>query len=222
LDFPLALVTLAHVLILVYWLGGDLGAFYSSTLLTNPAKPVAARAAAAQVLANIDMAPRSALILAAPTGFSLALIKGWWQAPDWAQIALWAGSLAWLVLAWIIHLKHLAPASPWRRVDLTIRWLVMITLALVALAPQLFPLTADIPLFLRLKLAILAAAIGLGLLIRVVLAPFGPAFGAMVKDGATPQTDAAIARSLTYGRPIVIVLWSLLLCAGFLGIATPQ
>jgi hypothetical protein len=215
----LVILTLLHLLVFVYWLGGDLGAFYSSTIITDAKQSVAARAAAAKVLANIDMAPRTALILTLPTGVSLALAKGWIETASWVAPTLWAGALLWLALAWIIHLKHLAPASPGRRLDLYVRWAVLSGLAVAAAAPAL--LGVELPIFLRLKLAILAAAIGLGLLIRMVLAPFGPAFAAMLKTGATAETDAAIAGALAKGRPIVIALWTLLLTAAILGLATP-
>jgi uncharacterized membrane protein len=223
MDTGLALATLLHILVLVYWLGGDLGVFYASTIVTDPAKPVAARVAAAQVLAQVDMAPRTAMILAAPTGYMLAVTKGWWPGEGWMIAAAWTGSLAWLAIAWAIHLRHLPPASPWRRIDLVVRWLVVIKLLVIAagLIPQ--PFAGDLPLFLRIKLSILAATIVCGLWIRRALVPFGPAFGAMAAQGsATDETNAAIARSLDAARPAVVAIWCLLLCAAYLGVSTPS
>lgn len=218
-DWPLTFFTLAHVLVLVYWLGGDLGAFYASTILADPKEPVASRLTAAQILSNIDMAPRTALILAGPTGFTLAVLKGWWATPDWAVPAVWVGGLIWLVLAWMIHLRHVPPGAPVRRLDLVIRWAVLLLLLSIAIAPQAWPATGELPLFLRIKLAILAGAIGLGLFIRVALAPSGAAFARMIKDGASSETDAIIARTLGQARPIVLTLWALLLLAACLGLA---
>ena len=58
----LALVGLLHVLVFVYWLGGDLGAFYLSRVIGDPARPAAVRIAAAQALGDLDMAPRTAAV----------------------------------------------------------------------------------------------------------------------------------------------------------------
>lgn len=220
----LAFLGLLHVLVLVYWLGGDLGVFYSSTILTDARQPVAARAAAAKVLAQVDMAPRTAMILTIPTGVTLAVAKGWWPLPTPLVLAVWAGMLGWLALAWFIHLKHLPPASPWRKLDLAIRWLVIVKL--LALAAGLsgvwtLGLVDQLPLFIRLKLAILALTILCGLWIRRALVPFGPAFGAMLGSGATPETDSAIARALDQSRPAVVAIWALLVTAAFLGLWTP-
>ena len=221
MDVTLALTSLAHLLVLVYWLGGDVGAFLSSRIVTDPAKSAPARIAAAGVLANVDMAPRSALILAMPTGISLALAKGWLAMPAWQEAAVWAGSLAWLAIAWIIHLKHLEPGAALRRIDLGVRWLVLIKLIALALWPGAIFDFGPLPLFLKLKCAILAACIGCGLAIRALLGPFGRAFAALVRDGASPQGDAVIAASLSRARPIVMLLWVMLLCAAFLGLAKP-
>jgi hypothetical protein len=221
MDVTLALATLAHLLVLVYWLGGDVGAFVSSRIVSDPTKSAPARIAAAGVLANVDMAPRTALILAAPTGISLAAAKGWMVVVDWKLAVLWLGFLAWLALAWIIHLKHLAPGALMRRIDLVIRWIVMAKLIGLAVWPGPLFSGETLPLFLKWKCAILAACIGCGLLIRLMLAPFGPAFGAMVRDGATASTDATIAATLSRARPIVILLWALLIAAAFFGLAQP-
>lgn len=63
---------LLHVLVFVYWLGGDLGAFYSSRFLTRPGVTPEKRLLAAKIVGDVDMAPRSALILTFPTGLALA------------------------------------------------------------------------------------------------------------------------------------------------------
>jgi len=218
-DLTLAALTLLHILVLVYWLGGDLGAFYASTILTDTRKSAAARAKAGLILNAVDMAPRTALILAFPTGFTLAVHLGHWAAPGWQVAAAWVASLAWLALAWSLHLTHAPPQAMARRNDLAIRWLFLAKLVAIAVAPGVLGL--DLPLFLRLKLAILAAAIAAGLAIRVVLAPFGPPFLALVRGEPTPQTDAAIAAILGRARPFVVALWLLLLAAAFLGLAKP-
>jgi hypothetical protein len=221
MDVMLALTTLAHLLVLVYWLGGDVGAFVSSRIVSDPSKSAPARIAAAGVLANVDMAPRTALILAAPTGISLAVAKGWVALAGWHLAAVWIGSLAWLAIAWIIHLKHLPPSALLRRLDLWVRWLVIAKLAFLALWPAAIFGFGPLPLFLKLKCAILAACIGCGLAIRVLLAPFAPAFQALIRDGPSAAGDAAISASLARARPIVMLLWALLLAAVFLGLLQP-
>ena len=125
MDLSIALLTLLHVLIPVYWLGGDLGAFYGSTFMTDPKRSVAERMMALKILNNIDMAPRTTLILALPTGFALAWAKGWLDVPAAYVALVVVAFLAWLVLAWIVHLQHGGGAG-FKKLDIAIRYLVLV------------------------------------------------------------------------------------------------
>jgi hypothetical protein len=215
-----ALISLMHVLVFVYWLGGDLGAFYTSRMVSDPARPAAARIAAAQALTALDMAPRTALILALPTGATLASVTGHVSLPTVVIAAIWVLALVWLWLAWRIHLKHLAPGAAVRRIDLAIRWLVLA--GLIAIGGGIVAGVVDAPLFIGLKLVVLAAAIATGLWVRSLIAPFGRAFAALVATGPTPEGDQMIARTLARARPAVMLIWAFLLTAAFLGFWRPQ
>lgn len=213
-----ALLLLMHLLILVYWLGGDLGAFTASFLIASPAKDQAARLGAAGLLADVDMAPRTALILAFPTGFTLSVTRGWLDVdPLWIPAA-WLVGLVWLAVAWRIHLTHARAASSLRRFDLGLRWVAAAALGAGGLAG--LGGATGWPLFLNLKLLILAGCVLTGLLVRRLTADLGPALGAL----ATGQADAdgRIARSLAVTRPAVLLIWLLLLAASFLGLWKPQ
>ena len=214
-----ALLVFLHIMVLVYWLGGDLGAFYISPALADPKRPLAARLLALKTLSDVDMAPRTCLILAFPTGFALAIAKGWLALPAWCAVVAWAVALAWLSLAWSIHQRHSKPGDPSRRVDIAIRWIV---LAVLAGAGGWILISRAAPLFIGLKLLILAACILLGLLVRMALAPLGPAIVVLTSPtGPTPESDAAIKAVMVKARPLVMGLWALLMVAALLGAATP-
>lgn len=219
MEWHLTFVALLHVLVLAYWLGADLGAFYASGIVVDDKASPASRLTAAKVLANLDMAPRTALILALPTGVSLGRAKGWFELDVTWVLALWAAAAVWLILAWAIHLKHLSPKHPVRRLDLLIRWVVLAGLAITGVGGLAG--AVDLPLFVILKLLILAAAIALGLMIRVALGPFGPAFAEVATGSPSAEANAAIRASLAKAKPAVIGLWVLLLTAAFLGLGTP-
>jgi hypothetical protein len=213
-----ALLLLLHVLILVYWLGGDLGAFVASFLIANPAKDRAARLGAAGLLGDVDMGPRTALILAFPTGFTLAVTRGWLALdPLWIVVA-WIAALLWLSIAWRIHVSHAGPALSLRRFDLGLRWLAAAALGAGGIAGLAG--ATDWPLFLNLKLLILAGCVLTGLLVRRLTADLGPALGALAIGQG--DADARIARSLTVTRPAVLLIWLLLLAAALLGLWKPQ
>jgi len=209
---------LLHILVLVYWLGGDLGAFYASSLLVQDERPAAGRLAAAQILLNVDMAPRSAMILAFPTGLALAVSRGWLSL-DWTWVWIaFAVAAVWLLLAWLVHLKA-GPQALVKPLDTFIRYAALAGLLAGALA-SLAGLY-DAPLFLVLKFLILALAIVCGLLIRRVLKPFGPAFAALAMGQAGAPENAAIKASLSNAKLYVLTIWTALIAAATLGVYTP-
>lgn len=213
-----ALFALLHVLVFVYWLGGDLGAFYTSHFLTRSNVATDRRFMAAKIVGDVDMAPRTALILTLPTGLILAESKGW-LALGWPAISVISlVSLIWLALAWKLHMEH-GTASAWVKLtDTAIRYgliLISVTTAILALTGSI-----TLPLFLALKMLVLAGCIGLGLYIRRVLKPLGPALAGLTGEHSTAaETDLAL--TLNRARPLVMGIWALLLIAAFLGLWTP-
>jgi hypothetical protein len=212
------LFVLLHLLVFAYWLGGDLGAFYASGLVVDPDRTPQARAAAAHILMTVDMAPRMALIFAFPTGFALAVTRGWLTAPPAWIAAAFALALVWAGAAWIIHLKT-GPTKLAGLFDTGVRGLVLAGLAVAGVAglAGLYPA----PLFISVKLLLLALAIACGLAIRRALVPFGPAFAALVSGAGDASVNAAITASLSNAKRYVLVIWAALIAAAALGVWAP-
>ena len=215
----LALLTLLHLLVPIYWLGGDLGAFYSSRFMVDPRRSVPERMMALTILNNIDMAPRTTLILAFPTGFSLAVAKGWLDLPVTWVAAAWIAFLVWLALAWAVHLKHGPAGAGLKRIDIVVRYVVLA--ALVAAGVAGLTGAIALPLFIALKLLVLAGCVTIGLIVRRQLVPLFPAIIDLRQNGPTPAGDAVIKGVIAVTQPTVMVLWGLVLAASFLGLATP-
>jgi hypothetical protein len=206
-----------HILVFVYWLGGDLGAFYASHALTAKGVPADRRLFAAKIVGDVDMAPRSALILALPTGFLLADAKGWIDAPTGAALALAGMSLAWLFIAWRLHQSHGASALM-KRLDSVFRWTLLVGLVAAGLAG--FAGALALPFFLSAKLSLLAGATAMGFLIRAALKPLGPALAGL--NGPDPaRAEQELACILTRARPMVVIIWLLIGSAAMLGLAIP-
>lgn len=212
------LYLLLHILVLVYWLGGDLGAFYASRVVVNSKEPAAGRFVAGKILMGVDMAPRMGLIFAFPTGLALAITRGWleldliWIAPAFGAATVWA----WL--AWTIHAR--TGTRSWQgRMDIAIRWVSMGALTGSGLAALVGRL--DLPLFLALKLVLLGFAIACGLMIRRALVPFGPAFSVVSAGQGDGEADRIISASMAHAKRYVLAIWAALLAAAALGVWTP-
>lgn len=216
-----AWLTLLHILVFVYWLGGDLGAFFSSYTLVDGKKPIEARMMALKVLNNVDMAPRTAIILAFPTGLTLAADKGWLAVPALLVAAVWIVALVWLTMVWRVHLKHLPPSAVERRIDMTIRWSAALGLTVYGLG-VVTGMVENTPFFIGVKCLLLAATIFAGLMIRVALAPLFTAIREMVANGPTPEGDRIMHHVIMRrSKPTVVSIWIIITAAALVGIATP-
>ena len=214
-----ALFALIHVLVFVYWLGGDLGAFYTSHFLTRADVSADRRMMAASIVGDVDMAPRTALILTLPTGLMLAESKGWFSLGWPVVLAVSAAAILWLGLAWRIHLGGATLPSWNKRLDTLVRYGLIIALLGVGVT-SLATASNAMPVFIALKCLALAGCIALGLIIRIVLKPLGPAL--MGLNGPNTETaKAALAHTLNRARPLVMGIWVLLIFAALLGLWTP-
>ncbi len=213
--------TFLHVMTFVYWLGADLGVFYSSRFVVNPKYTPETRAAALKILAWLDMAPRYALLLTLPVGLQLArgvelsAIGGAWL------LLVWLGAAAWIALATNVHRREGTDAG--RRlanIDLALRIALIAGLAIAAIYSfaTAAPFAAN---WLALKALLFALAVAMGVGIRVTFAPFGQAFGRLMAEGSSPEIEAQMSRSLARAKPFVLALWIVIAAAAFIGISQP-
>ena len=74
----------------------------------------------------VDMAPRSALILILPVGFSMATSWGSPIQGPWL-VLIWIAAAIWFVLMWSVHVKAgSAMGERLRKLDMVIRYGVMV------------------------------------------------------------------------------------------------
>lgn len=214
------LARFVHVLLFVYWLGGDAGVFYSSRFVVDPKLGREARLTAAKIFLELDMLPRYCLGLMLTVGgilaWSIGVPHAAWQ---WPPI-LALGPL-WVWLIWSVHHRQGTPlGATLARLDLYFRWFMIVAIvASVALAwadGRLRPYP-----WLAGKLLIFASLIFSGLMIRLKLPRFSAGFRQLVTSGATPQSDQDMIEGMSACRPYVLYIWFGVAVAALLGILKP-
>jgi hypothetical protein len=216
-----------HIILLTYWLGSDIGVFYSSKYVVDPAFSTSGRAIAMKIMHMVDLAPRICLILMLPSGVTLmaATPLGEDIFYGWPLVLAWAGCLAWLAVMLAAFFR--APerhAALTARVDLVVRSSVAVGLLVASayafLVAEPFGVETN-PKWLAGKVAAYALCIVCGIMIRVSLKPFGPAFGQLMSTGSTPEVEAAIGGSMRRAIPWVLAIWVFVAVAAFLGVFKP-
>ena len=109
-EFAYDLFIILHLLGFVYWLGGDVGVFYSSGFVVNPKYSVETRLIASKIMMNLDLIPRVCMTLMLTIGATLASMQGVDHYPG-QMIALWILAPVWLFMVLYMHFKHGTPLS---------------------------------------------------------------------------------------------------------------
>lgn len=208
---------LAHVLLLVYWLGTDLGVFYVSYAVVDRALAPETRGRMARTLVALDLSPRICLVVMLPVGLTLAADLGLSPVREGWLVLAWVASLAWLGAVLAIHRTHSAALA---RADGVFR-AVLAAALVVAGVLSLGGNGPFVPGWLGAKVTLYGLAVACGLGIRLVLRPFGPALAAVVGGRGTAADEAAVSGALARSRPLVLVIWAALVLSAGLGIAQP-
>ena len=95
---------LIHLLTFVYWVGADLGVFYSARVVCNPSYQLKTRITILSILSWIDMIPRYMLILTFPVGFILLSFISVDATNYFLIIFFSILALLWIVIVTFIHI----------------------------------------------------------------------------------------------------------------------
>lgn len=221
LAYPL--LQYAHILLLVYWLGTDLGVYWCAKYVGRSDLPLAERQRFLQLLLKLDMGPRTALVLMIPTGTLMVFIAQWLPLRGAAAAAVCALALAWLAVVWRLYLRPAAPVVL-RDLDRAARWLVVAAMAALGLL-----LTSGVgaalglegPRWLGGKFLAYGGAVLCGLRLRGVLSHWAQGFGELRDAATAAQGEARIAAAMPAAFGYAYALWGCVLVAAFLGVVKP-
>lgn len=211
-----------HVMLLVFWLGGDLGVF----ILGQQSRRVATytvpeRLSLLKVLFMVDMGPRTCSALMVPVSLFVLYLGGWWPVPIWMLgVALLIGATL-LFTGWTGFLNHgTAKASVCKKIEF---WLYLgLTIFFFLLGVSwLSNSDAAQPNWLASKAIIYSCIFALSILIDIAYRPVGPALSAIVEKGSSPEREAVLLGIMNRTRKWVLLMYSGLAVMAYLGIVKP-
>lgn len=219
---PYLILVFVHIVLFVYWLGGDLGVYVSSKYVANRNLSLEERFRFMHVLLTCDMGPRSALILFIPVGLEMARIMGVFEVNSAIGGTVWLFCLAWLGANWWMFYNEQHPlTAKLRNYDLYLRYALIPLIGGVAL----YSVATGSPVvvaWLQVKLLVFAFAITLGVYLRGEIKQWIIGFG-MVRQGgeAADKGNTIIEQSLVRSQRAAMLLWFCVALAAFLGKVKP-
>lgn len=200
----------AHLLVFVFWLGADLGAFLCARAAANPALTPEQRSRTLELMRSIDLAPRIAASLMLTVGGVLTEYVGiphpWWQFGGIVALAP-----VWLMVVLLGHFRQgTSVGLAMLRLDEGIRALLVVAVPASVYWSWSTGRLAAAP-YVAAKLLLFALVMLVGLLLR------RRGVGAPGLERSGPELLRVHRRTV----PLVIAIWTGLAIAALLGIAKP-
>lgn len=210
-----------HILLFVYWLGGDLGVFVLARAARRADLGFAERAFALRTATLIDFTPRICFALMFPVGLHVVAAGGFATVPAWALALAWAVAAGWIGL--LLALARSEGSERAVRLDAAHR-LLQGVLAVVIGGLGVASLLGAGPFpegWLALKVLLFGLIFLLGIGIDRQFRPIVPAFGRLAREGSTPEVETVIGRAIDAAIRYVLALYALLVIIAFLGVVKP-
>ena len=207
-----------HLLCFVYWLGGDLGVYYSSGILIRPGLSKETRTYVLKIMHWLDQFPRVCMPLVIALGFTMMQMR-WLEFPNVYLWPIWLIAAIWIGFVIILFLNDKNPEKVFyiKRIDLYMRWIIAISIFAFAIvsvgkAPEIW---------LSAKLLIWAITVFCGISSRLTMKPFGAAFARVMTTGETAEDIAQLKKALYTTRIPIFCIWGLVALAGAIGLWKP-
>jgi hypothetical protein len=211
-------VVIMHVLLFVYWLGGDLGVFYSSKFVVRPDISPEARSISAKIMLDLDLIPRMCMSLMLTVGGILTEFIGV-PHPLYQQVGIVMLGPVWLFCVMYLHFRHGSNAYPLiAKFDMFIRYAVVVGIP-ISVWLHWDSNNLGEYLWVAAKLLIFAFIVFCGIMVRGKIGPF---IATVLKCGAgempTDEENVAQSKSLSQVRVWVFMIWAGVFIEGFIGI----
>ncbi len=217
-----------HILLLVAWLGVDVGVFSSSFVMRRPNMSTDARLTVRGIMRSLDLAPRISLILMIPVAIALAHTTGFGLVgtPDWLLWLVGLGGLAWAGAS-VVSFVATGPtgtapkwASSFATADGALRGIA----AAFFFATGVWSLLGDGPWnasWVAWKSLIFGAVIAMGLWIRVAARRYHPALADLLENGESEERLARVNKKIQGVYPPVLLIWLSLVLMVILAVFRP-
>ena len=221
----LALLKWAHILAMVYWLGGEWGVFQTSYHIVNRNLPLAERRRHMETAYRIDILARSGIILLLPLGLHMGAI--WTVSPfggPWLWL-IWTLALSWLGLCWaaFVH-RETDRGLRLTRIDESVRFLLIPLLIGCAVSSLLGhgPFRGEAGmLWYPAKILIYALMLVIGLKLRLIMREWTLLFRRLDQSPGDALIEARLERSIRFGRRLAYVYWLGIASVALIGTAKP-
>ncbi|MCH1610234.1 MAG: hypothetical protein L7S53_02890 [Luminiphilus sp.] len=205
-----------HILLLVFWVGTDVGVFVAAKWSEKTTLSMETRQTVLQLGMVLDRLPRSALTLIIPSGCQLATTSGWLDISGTVLGVLWLSAGIWLAILWR---GFLSTDPKVQESSAKINWALNLVMALVVSGGGIYLLTqGQTPDWLALKILAVGAIFCAGVLLDLLFKPAVDLFLALAETPDDAALNTAYSRALSPVYITVLAIYAFALTAAGLGV----
>ena len=208
----------AHIIAMVYWLGGEWGVFQTSYHVTNPRLPLEERRRHMETAYRIDILARLGIILLLPLGLHMGYLWGVQPLGGGWLVLLWILTAAWVSLALAAFVRRGTDTGlRLTMFDDKIRYVLIPVLAIAAISSLLAgkPFGAN---WYAAKVLIYSGLLVIGLILRFVMRHWTETFRQLAAGGPNAELEAKLTREINLSRKLAYVYWVGIGTVAFIGV----
>ena len=211
----------AHILLFVFWLGTDLGVFFATALVKNPARSFETRKTLIRVANMAHVLPRICFALIIPTGVELTCAINIYPLNPDLYVGSWIISVMWVVLILASVRSQGKPVAANLRI-IEFVFEAFIGLALVAYGLNSLATGAPIddPWFAA-KLFLFGLVFWAAIAVDIGFRPFYAPFSEIAQEGSTPEREEAISAAANHALVAMAAVYILVAVIAFIGKVKP-
>jgi hypothetical protein len=211
----------AHVLLLVFWLGTDIGVFVLGKYVQNPKYSVDQRLLLLKPMIFLDMFPRVCMVLIVPTGYQLAVQLEAIHADLYLTVGVWLLSAIWLavVLAGFVWSEQ-AVAQKVKTVEKIIHYFLILAGGWVGLSSIYFGAPIH-DYWIAEKVVVFILIILCVRLLEIAFFPAAVALMQLEEEGSSPELEKQISGGMNLTYVWVIAIYILVTHSAWLGVSHP-
>ena len=215
-----ALLAYVHILLMVFWIGTDVGVYLAGLRFIDPKLSIPERTAVINLGMVIDRFPRVCFVAMMPVGLQLGRLLGLLPLSFATMAGIWVLAGIWMVVVVAgIKFSGTPRARPWRLLERTFLGAGLLGFTAAGIAGGTGWL--GMPGWLAGKLAAFGAMCLFALLLDHSFVPVLDAFTVIVAQGSTPAREAVLRRRMFHTYVWVLAIYAAVLLSGFLGTVQP-
>jgi hypothetical protein len=208
----------AHIIAMVYWLGGEWGVFQTSYHVTNPRLSLEERRRHMETAYRIDILARLGIILLLPIGLHMGYLWGVQPLGGSWLVAMWILTGGWVSLALVAFAKRGTDTGIRLTIwDDRIRYGLIPALAIAAIASLVTgkPFSAN---WYSAKVLIYSGLLVIGLILRFVMRHWTETFRQLAASGPDAALEAKLTREINLSRKLAYLYWIGIGAVAFIGV----